>query len=318
MGFVAAICTQCGANIDVDDSKEAGVCSHCGTAFITEKVVNNYHIHNNVTNNIEHATIHVHTGKNETDIMQRYLAHIKNGSYEKASECIEKLENEYPHKGITYLLKADYDFSVDRYGDDTMMNFDSIENAFDQIEKVTDEEIFDGMKGVSVYHDRESFDIENYATTACARKRKDMHKLYAEFIMKSKSIEFLDRVSSLFAMACKKIGDSSSGSCVDVHLSVADADIQKARSMMSSEELESYAPIFEQVEQKRNRFAVLRDRSNVLRKRIDGLQPAFIAYCKKCRSKAQTKIFAKKALKVVVPVLVIGIAALLMYVFVFK
>ena len=46
MGMVAAICTQCGAAIEVDESKEAGICSHCGTAFITEKVINNYHIHN--------------------------------------------------------------------------------------------------------------------------------------------------------------------------------------------------------------------------------------------------------------------------------
>ena len=30
MGLVAAKCTQCGANIEVDASKEAGVCSHCG------------------------------------------------------------------------------------------------------------------------------------------------------------------------------------------------------------------------------------------------------------------------------------------------
>ena len=37
MSLVAAICTQCGAQIEVDDSKEAGICKHCGTAFITEK-----------------------------------------------------------------------------------------------------------------------------------------------------------------------------------------------------------------------------------------------------------------------------------------
>ena len=36
MGFVAAKCTECGANIEVDDTKEAGICKYCGTAFITE------------------------------------------------------------------------------------------------------------------------------------------------------------------------------------------------------------------------------------------------------------------------------------------
>ena len=41
-GFIAAKCTQCGANIEVDDTKEAGICKYCGNAFVTEKVINNY------------------------------------------------------------------------------------------------------------------------------------------------------------------------------------------------------------------------------------------------------------------------------------
>ena len=49
MALVAAICTQCGASIEVDATKEAGICQHCGTAFITEKVINNYQT--TITNN---------------------------------------------------------------------------------------------------------------------------------------------------------------------------------------------------------------------------------------------------------------------------
>lgn len=49
MGLIAAKCTNCGAKIEVDESKEAGICPHCGTAFITEKVVKNF-INNNVYN----------------------------------------------------------------------------------------------------------------------------------------------------------------------------------------------------------------------------------------------------------------------------
>ena len=47
MGLIAAKCTNCGAKIEVDESKEAGICPHCGTAFITEKVINNYNVTNN-------------------------------------------------------------------------------------------------------------------------------------------------------------------------------------------------------------------------------------------------------------------------------
>ena len=44
-----AKCTSCGANIEVDENKEAGVCPFCNTAFITEKAIKNYST--NTTNN---------------------------------------------------------------------------------------------------------------------------------------------------------------------------------------------------------------------------------------------------------------------------
>ena len=57
MGFIAARCTQCGAEITVDDTKEAGICKYCGTAFITEKAITNYNTY--ITNNYEGANINI-------------------------------------------------------------------------------------------------------------------------------------------------------------------------------------------------------------------------------------------------------------------
>ena len=57
MGFIPARCTQCGAAIEVDDTKEAGICKHCGTAFVTEKAINNYNTY--VTNNYDGANINI-------------------------------------------------------------------------------------------------------------------------------------------------------------------------------------------------------------------------------------------------------------------
>ena len=57
MPFVPAKCTQCGANIEVDPSKDAGICKYCGTAFVTEKAINNYNV--NITNNFDGANINV-------------------------------------------------------------------------------------------------------------------------------------------------------------------------------------------------------------------------------------------------------------------
>ena len=46
MALIPAKCTQCGANIIIDDTKEVGQCQYCGLSFIIEKTVNNYTINN--------------------------------------------------------------------------------------------------------------------------------------------------------------------------------------------------------------------------------------------------------------------------------
>ena len=46
-----AICTQCGANIEVDETHEAGICRFCGTAFITEKAIARYITQHETTHN---------------------------------------------------------------------------------------------------------------------------------------------------------------------------------------------------------------------------------------------------------------------------
>lgn len=63
MPLVPAICTQCGAQIEVDNTHEAGVCKYCGTAYITEKAINNY----NVTNNISAQTVNIIGGSATND-----------------------------------------------------------------------------------------------------------------------------------------------------------------------------------------------------------------------------------------------------------
>ena len=59
MSLVAAKCTQCGANINIDNTKEAGICEYCGTAFITEKAINYYNAYIINNNSFEGANINV-------------------------------------------------------------------------------------------------------------------------------------------------------------------------------------------------------------------------------------------------------------------
>ena len=46
--MVPAKCPNCGANIVVDETKDAGICTYCGTPFVTEKAIS---VTNNTTTN---------------------------------------------------------------------------------------------------------------------------------------------------------------------------------------------------------------------------------------------------------------------------
>ena len=58
MPFVPAICTQCGAKIEVDNTKDAAICQYCGTPFIVEKAINFYNTYN-TTHNTNHINAQV-------------------------------------------------------------------------------------------------------------------------------------------------------------------------------------------------------------------------------------------------------------------
>ena len=45
-----AICPNCGANITVDERKDAGICEFCNTAFVTEKAISQI---NHTSNNAQ-------------------------------------------------------------------------------------------------------------------------------------------------------------------------------------------------------------------------------------------------------------------------
>ena len=58
MPLVQAKCTNCGANLEVDNTKDAAICPSCGTPFIVEKAIKNY----NTTNNIRANVVNVYGG----------------------------------------------------------------------------------------------------------------------------------------------------------------------------------------------------------------------------------------------------------------
>ena len=108
MPFVPAICTQCGAPILVDDTKEAGICNHCGTAFITEKAIYNYNYINSTTNisntnntyNVQDSEVHIHSQYDDAETLYKNIQGLLERKYDKKSEAVlnnlKTLEEKYP------------------------------------------------------------------------------------------------------------------------------------------------------------------------------------------------------------------------------
>ena len=65
MSFVQAKCTNCGANLQVDSSKDAAICPCCHTPYVIAKAIN-YYAANNTTKNIQASVGNVY-GNNDTD-----------------------------------------------------------------------------------------------------------------------------------------------------------------------------------------------------------------------------------------------------------
>ncbi len=61
MPLVNAKCTNCGANLKIDDTNDAAICEYCGSAFVVEKAINNYNVNVSNTNNITADVVNVYS-----------------------------------------------------------------------------------------------------------------------------------------------------------------------------------------------------------------------------------------------------------------
>lgn len=53
MAFVPAICINCGAQIQVDNTLHRGKCEYCGTEYVTEHAINDYAFKNTAMENVQ-------------------------------------------------------------------------------------------------------------------------------------------------------------------------------------------------------------------------------------------------------------------------
>ncbi len=68
-----AKCTSCGANIQVDEQKDAGVCPYCNSAYVTEKAIRNYDNSINTTNNAGTIVNNYYTAQPNTQITRNVV-----------------------------------------------------------------------------------------------------------------------------------------------------------------------------------------------------------------------------------------------------
>ena len=78
MGFIALKCPECGASIELDDSRGFGFCSYCGTKIIQEKQIIENRIKADYTREIEGNLI----------LAERYL---REGNKNNAKNCFESV-----------------------------------------------------------------------------------------------------------------------------------------------------------------------------------------------------------------------------------
>ncbi len=91
MPLVKAQCTNCGGILEVEASKDAAICPHCGTPYIVEKAIQHFNVNN--TNIIQNATFNMKASSDELWFKAQKL--LEYGERLKAFEIIEQILNDY-------------------------------------------------------------------------------------------------------------------------------------------------------------------------------------------------------------------------------
>lgn len=142
MPLVPALCTQCGAKMEIDSSKDAAICPFCNTPFVTEKAINNYNT-TNVTNigNLHADVVNVSDDQSRDNRVRSGETFLKLQDYDAAQNVFGDLAEDcpYDYRGWWGLIKV-YSKSFTDY-DISLTKLNEIKSLYDKAYAVaTDEE----------------------------------------------------------------------------------------------------------------------------------------------------------------------------------
>lgn len=103
--LVAAMCTNCGSSLQVDNEQQAAVCQYCGSAFVVDEAIQNYNV--NVSGNItvNGSVININ-GTNIDNLLERAHQYALDGSFESARKYFNQvldsdISNTKAQKGLS-------------------------------------------------------------------------------------------------------------------------------------------------------------------------------------------------------------------------
>ena len=74
-----AKCTNCGANIEVNENSDAGVCKYCNAAYVTEKAIELYNsnVSNSSTNNANTIVNNYYNGPATQAVQENKVQYVR-------------------------------------------------------------------------------------------------------------------------------------------------------------------------------------------------------------------------------------------------
>jgi hypothetical protein len=126
MPLVSAKCTSCGANLEVDNAKDAAICPYCNTPYVVEKAINNYCISNNITAD----TVNIYGGNSVDFVIRAGVLEKYNGASADViiPDTVSKIGKE-AFEGCIGLRSVSIPESVTEIGESAFANCRSLTNV---------------------------------------------------------------------------------------------------------------------------------------------------------------------------------------------